>query len=33
MNKINKAFRLIVMRRPREQDLFEDKSPYRYHGH
>lgn len=32
MNKTNKAFRLIVMRRPREQDLFEDKSPYRYHA-
>jgi Transposase DDE domain group 1 len=31
MNKTNKAFRLCVMRRPREQDLFEDKSPYRYH--
>src|SRR5665647_2688846 len=24
MNKTDKAFRLIVMRRPREQDLFED---------
>jgi hypothetical protein len=23
---------LIVMRRPREQDLFEDRSPYRYHA-
>jgi CRP-like cAMP-binding protein len=32
MNKTNKAFRLIVMRRPREQDLFEEKSPYRYHA-
>jgi len=27
-----KAFRLIVMRRPREQDLFEDNLPYRYHA-
>jgi hypothetical protein len=27
-----KAFRLIVMRRPQEQDLFEDKAPYRYHA-
>jgi hypothetical protein len=32
MNKTNKAFRLIVMRRPREQDLFEDHTPYRYHA-
>lgn len=32
MNKTNKAFRLIVMRRPREQDLFEGQSPYRYHA-
>jgi hypothetical protein len=32
MNKTNKAFRLIVMRRPREQDLFEDNLPYRYHA-
>jgi hypothetical protein len=32
MNKTDKAFRLIVMRRAREQDLFEDKSPYRYHA-
>jgi hypothetical protein len=32
MNKTHKAFRLIVMRHPREQDLFEDKSPYRYHA-
>ncbi len=32
MNKTDKAFRLCVMRRPREQDLFEDKSPYRYHA-
>jgi len=32
MNKTDKAFRLIVMRHPREQDLFEDKSPYRYHA-
>jgi hypothetical protein len=32
MTKTNKAFRLIVMRRPREQDLFEDRSPYRYHA-
>ena len=32
MNKTDKAFRLIVLRRPREQDLFEDKSPYHYHA-
>jgi hypothetical protein len=32
MDKTAKAFRSIVMRRPREQDLFEDKSPYRYHA-
>src|SRR5580658_7950100 len=32
MNKTGKAFRLIVLRRPREQDLFEDKSLYRYHA-
>jgi hypothetical protein len=32
MNKTNKAFRLIVMRRPLEPDLFGDKSPYRYHA-
>lgn len=32
MNKTDKAFRLIVMRRPREQDLFEDKSPWRTHA-
>ena len=32
MNKTDKAFRLTVMRHPREQDLFEDKSPYRYHA-
>jgi hypothetical protein len=32
MNKTDKAFRLIVLRRPREQDLFEDKSLYRYHA-
>ena len=31
MNKTNKAFRLLVMRRPRDQDLFEEKSPWRYH--
>ena len=31
MNKTGKAFRLIVMRRAQEQDLFEDRSPYRYH--
>ena len=28
----NKAFRLIVMRLPRDQDLFEEKSPRRYHA-
>ena len=27
MNKTDKAFRLIVLRRPREQDLFEDNGP------
>jgi hypothetical protein len=32
MNKTDKAFRLIVVRRPCEQDLFEEKSPYRYHA-
>jgi Transposase DDE domain. len=32
MNKTDKAFRLIVLRRPRQQDLFEDKSLYRYHA-
>jgi hypothetical protein len=32
MNKTGKAFRLIVMRRPRDQDLFEEKSPWRYHA-
>ena len=32
MNKTNKAFRLIVMRRAQEQDLFESGSPWRYHA-
>jgi hypothetical protein len=32
MNKTKKAFRLVVMRRAREQDLFEDHAPYRYHA-
>jgi len=32
MNKTNKAFRLIVMRRAQERDLFEDRSPWRYHA-
>ena len=32
MNKSEKAFRLIVMRRPQEQDLFENTAPYRYHA-
>jgi hypothetical protein len=32
MNKTDKAFRLIVLRRPREQDLFDDNRPYRYHA-
>lgn len=32
MNKTKKAFRLVVMRRPREQDLFEEQSPFRYHA-
>ncbi len=32
MNKSNKAFRLIVMRRAQERDLFEDRAPWRYHA-
>jgi hypothetical protein len=32
MSKTNKAFRLIVMRRLRDQDLFEQRSPWRYHA-
>ena len=32
MSKTKKAFRLVVMRRPREQDLFEEQSPWRYHA-
>ncbi len=32
MNRNNNAFRLIVVRHPRDLDLFEDKSPYRYHA-
>jgi hypothetical protein len=32
MSKTDKAFRLIVMRRPRDQDLFEEQSPWRYHA-
>jgi len=32
MSKTNKAFRLIVMRRARDQDLFEERSPWRYHA-
>lgn len=32
MNKTGKAFRLIVMRRAQQPDLFEDRSPYRYHA-
>jgi len=32
MNKTVEAFRLIVMRRAQDQDLFEAKSPYRYHA-
>jgi hypothetical protein len=33
MNKTDKAFRLIVLRRPQEQDLFDKtKEPYRYHA-
>lgn len=32
MNKTDKAFRLIVMRRLRQQDLFEDRSPYHFHA-
>ncbi|WP_036255417.1 transposase [Methylocapsa acidiphila] len=32
MNKTNKASRLIVVRRAREQDWFEDHAPYRYHA-
>jgi hypothetical protein len=32
MNKTEKAFRLIVMRRPQQADLFDEtKEPYRYH--
>ena len=31
MNKTKKAFRLVVMRRSLEQDLFDEKSSYRYH--
>jgi hypothetical protein len=32
MNKTDKAFRLIVLRRLLELDLFEDKGVYRYHA-
>jgi hypothetical protein len=32
MNKTDKAFRLVVMRRPRDVDLFEQGSPWRYHA-
>ncbi|MFG1466823.1 IS1380 family transposase, partial [Xanthobacter sp. DSM 24535] len=32
MNKTGKAFRLVVMRRPRDVDLFEQGSPWRYHA-
>lgn len=32
MNKTEKAFRLIVLRRARDQDLFEEQSPWRYHA-
>ena len=32
MNRTNNAFRLIVVRHPRDLDLLEDKSPYRYHA-
>jgi hypothetical protein len=33
MNATKKAFRLIVLRRPQEQDLFDlNKAPYRYHA-
>ncbi len=32
MNKTRTAFRLVAMRRPREQDLFEEQSPSRYHA-
>src|SRR5450830_338035 len=32
MNKTKKAFRLVVMRRAREQDVFGDHAPYRYHA-
>jgi hypothetical protein len=31
MNKTDKAFRLIVMRRSHDQDLFEERSPWSYH--
>ena len=32
MNKTDQAFRLIVMRRSQEPDLFENTQPYRYHA-
>ena len=32
MNKTDKAFRLIVLRRLLELDLFEDQGAYRYHA-
>ena len=33
MNKTNKAFRLIVIRRPQQEDLFEEsQGGYRYHA-
>jgi hypothetical protein len=33
MNKTNKAFRLIVIRRPKQEDLFEEsQGGYRYHA-
>lgn len=32
MNKTKKAFRLVAMRRPRDRNLFEEQSPWRYHA-
>jgi hypothetical protein len=32
MNKTKKAFRLVAVRRSLEQDLFDEKSSYRYHA-
>jgi hypothetical protein len=32
MGKTNEAFRLVVVRRPRDIDMFEKESPWRYHA-